>query len=131
MMFRNIVFSLFFILPLNLFGEGDDFDTLSIKPIGVDYSKYPGTDKLFIVGECEGMEGNQVVVFQNRPSFDFFENNEAYKAEQKELENAIWAEILDNDSEPIVVKGRWHQYNDRKVFLSHQILQLNKNKLLN
>ena len=131
MMFRNIVFSLFFILPLNLFGEGDDFDTLSIKPIGVDYSKYPGTDKLFIVGECEGMEGNQVVVFQNRPSFDFFENNEAYKAEQKELENAIWAEILDNDSEPIVVKGRWHQYSDRKVFLCHQILQLNKNKPLN
>ena len=130
-MFRNIVFSLLFILPLNLFGEGDGFDTLSIMPIGVDYSKYPGTDKLFIVGECEGMEGNQIVVFQNRPSFDFFENNETYKAEQKELENAIWAEILDKDSEPIVVKGRWHQYNDRKVFLCHQILQLNKNKLLN
>jgi len=130
-MFRNIVFSLLFILPLSLFGEGDDFDTLSITPIGVDYSKYPGTDKLFMVGECEGMEGNQVVIFQNRPAFDFFENNEAYKVEQKELENAIWVEILDNDSEAIVVKGRWHQYNDRKVFISHQILKLNGISLLN
>ena len=130
-MFRNIVFSLLFVLPLSLFGEDDDFDTLSIIPIGVDYSKYAGTDKLYMVGECEGMEGTQVVIFQNRPSFDFFYNNETYQAEQKELEKAIWAEILDNDSESIVVKGRWHQYNDRRVFLCHQILKLNKKTFMN
>ncbi len=131
MMFRNILFSMLFIFPLSLFGEDDDFDTLSIKPIGADYSKYPGTDKLYIVGECEGMEGNQIVIFQNRPCFDFFENNETYQEEQKELEKAIWVEILDNDSEPIVVKGRWHQYNDRTVFLCHQILKLNKKMVIN
>jgi hypothetical protein len=130
-MFRNIIFSLLFILPLSLYGENDEFDTLSIKPIGVDYSKYSGNDKLYIVGECDGMEGNQIVVFQNRPSFDFFENDEAYKEEQKELEQAIWAEILDHDAEPIMVKGRWHQYNDKMVFLCHEILKMNKKAILN
>lgn len=130
-MYRNIIFSLVFLLPLSLFGGDEDFDTLSIKPIGVDYSKYPGNDKLYMVGECNDMEGNQIVVFQNRPSFDFFENNEAYQEEQKELEQAIWDEILDNDSEPIVVKGRWHQYNDKMVFLCHEILKINKKTLLN
>jgi hypothetical protein len=124
-MFRNILFALCFVLPLSLFGEDDDFDTLSIKPIGVDYSIYPGIDKLYIVGECEGMEGNQIVVFQNRPSFDFFEDNETYEAEQKELEKAIWEVIHDKDAEPIELKGVWHQYNERMVFLCHQILKLN------
>ena len=126
MMLRNILFSFLFIIPLSLIGGNNDFDTLSIKPIGVDYSKYPGTDKLYIVGECDGMEGNQIVIFQNRPSFDFFENNETYKEEQKELETAVWAEILDNDSEAIVVKGRWHKYNEKMVFLCHQILKINE-----
>ena len=130
-MFRNILFALFFVLPLSLFGEDDDLDTLCIKPIGVDYSVYPGTDKLYMVGECDGMEGNQIVVFQNRPSFDFFEDNETYEAEQKELEKAIWDEILDNDSEPIELKGKWHKYNERMVFLCHQILKLNNIPPLN
>jgi len=112
--------------PIMLFGSDDEFDTLSITPIGVDYSKYQGMNKLYIVGECEGMEGTQVVIFQNRPSFDFFDNDEAYVDEQKELEKAIWEEILDQDQEPIVVKGRWHQYNDRMVFLCHRIIQMNK-----
>lgn len=129
-MYRNIIFSLLFMLPLSLFGEDDDFDTLSIKPIGVDYSKYSGNDKLYMVGECDGMEGNQIVVFQNRPSFDFFENNEAYKEEQKELEKAIWTEILDHDTESIVVKGRWHKYNEKMVFLCHQILKMNKETII-
>lgn len=124
-MVRNIVVALFFIIPLNLFGETDEFDTISVKPIGVNYSKYSGVDKLYLVGECDGKKGNQIIVFQNRPSFDFFENNEAYKAEQKDLEQAIWAEILDNDSEPIIVKGIWHEYNERMVFLCHQILKMN------
>ncbi len=115
-----------FALPATLFGESDKLDTISIKPIGLDYSKYAGTDKLFIVGECEGMEGNQIVIFQNRPSFEFFNNDEVYKAEQKELEQAIWKEILDNDDEPIILTGRWHQYNGRKVFLSQQILKINE-----
>lgn len=130
-MLRNLILLLVFILPLSVFGENDSYDTLSIRPIGVDYSKYPGTDKLYIVGECEGMAGNQIVIFQNRPSFDFFENNQNYSTEQIELEKAIWSEILDSDSEPIVVKGRWHKYNDRMVFLCHQILSLNKNQILN
>lgn len=112
-------------LPSVLFGVDDPYDTLSIRPIGVNYSKYAGTDKLYIVGECDGLEGNQIVVFQNRPSFEYFENNETFNTEQKALENAIWDEILDNDNEQIVVIGRWHQYNDRMVFLSHQILKLN------
>lgn len=124
-MFRNIFFSAVLLIPINLLAGGN-FDTLEIKPLGLDYSKYSGTDKLYIVGECEGMTGNQIVVFQNRPSFDYFVANESFKEEQKELEKALWAEILDKDSEPIVVKGRWHEYNGRMVFLSHQILQLNK-----
>jgi hypothetical protein len=112
--------------PAMLFGSDDDFDTLSIKPIGVDYSKYQGMNKLYIVGECDGMTGNQIVIFQNRPSFDFFDSDEAYVDEQKELEKAIWEEILDHDAEPIVIKGRWHQYNDRMVFLCHRIVRMNK-----
>jgi len=118
---------LLLLIPTMLFGEDDPYDTISIKPLGVNYSKYQGTNKLYIVGECDGMEGNQIVVFQNRPSFEYFEDNETFKVEQKELEDAIWVEILDNDVEPIVVKGRWHQYNDRMVFLCHQILKLNDN----
>ena len=125
-MFRNLMLIFLISLPISLIGGGDEYDTLSIKPIGVDYSKYTGTNKLFMVGECEGMKGNQIVVFQNRPAFDFFEKNEIYKDEQKELEKAIWVEILDNDTEPIVVKGKWHEYNDRMVFLCHQILKMNK-----
>lgn len=127
-MLRNIFLSILFILPLSLFAENDEYDTLFIKPIGVDYSKYPGTNKLYVVGECEGMPGNQVVVFQNRPSFDYFESNHTYQEEQRELEKEIWLEILDKDDEPIVVKGRWHRYKDRMVFLSHQILKLNTTK---
>ena len=125
MLLRNIFFSILISLPISLFGETDEYDTLSIKPIGVDFSKYPGNDKMYIVGECEGMVGNQIVIFQNRPSFDFFEKNETYKEEQKELEKAIWEEILDNDEESIVLKGKWHNYNDRVVFLCHQILKMN------
>lgn len=130
-MLRNLLLSVLIALPFTLLGENDEYDTLSIIPIGVDYSKYSGTNKLFIVGECKGMHGNQIVVFQNRPAFDFFEINETYKDEQKELEKAIWKEILDNDSEPIVIKGKWHEYNDRMIFLSHQILKMNKNDHLN
>lgn len=129
-MLKNVFLILFIAIPMSLFGENDDFDTLSIKPIGIDYSKYPGNDKMYIVGECEGMEGNQIVIFQNRPTFDFFENSDTYKVEQKELEKAIWGEILDHDSEPILVKGKWHQYNDRRVFLCHQILKIDKKPLL-
>jgi hypothetical protein len=117
--------------PFLLFGETDEYDTLSIKPIGVDYSKYTGVDKLYIVGECEGMEGNQIVIFQNRPCFDFFEKDETYRDEQKELEKALWEEILDNDEEKIVVKGKWHKYNNRAAFLCHQILKMNKKPLIN
>ena len=130
-MLRNIFMSILIAYPFLLFGETEEFDTLSIKPIGVDYSKYTGVDKLYIVGECEGMKGNQIVIFQNRPSFDFFEKDEIYKDEQKELEKALWEEILDNDEEKIVVKGKWHNYNNRYVFLCHQILQLNKKALIN
>ena len=130
-MFRNFLLAVLFVLPISLFGEVDDYDTLSIKPIGVDYSKYPGTDKLYMVGECEGLEGNQVVVFQNRPSFDFFEKNDTYQQEQRELEKEIWNEILDNDSEPIIVKGKWHEYNNKMVFLCHQILKMNKTSQIN
>lgn len=125
MMLRNTFLALFVALPFSLFGE-DVYDTLSIKPIGIDYSKYPGNDKMYMVGECAGLEGNQIVIFQNRPTFEFFEKNDSYSDEQKELENAIWAEILDNDSESIVVMGKWHEYDDRMVFLCHQILKMNK-----
>lgn len=130
-MLRSILLSLLIALPITLLGEDDEYDTLSIKPIGVDYSKYSGTDKLFMVGECDGKKGNQIVIFQNRPSFDFFEKDDTYKEEQKELENAIWAEILDNDTEPMVIKGKWHEYNDRMVFLCHQILKMDKNPIVN
>lgn len=130
-MYKNIFLSLLIFIPLNLLGENEDYDTLSINPIGVDYSKYAGVDKLFMVGECEGMAGNQVVIFQNRPSFDFFENNQTYRDEQKELEKAIWDVILDSHAAPIVVKGHWHQYNNRMVFLCHQILTIGKQKELN
>lgn len=130
-MIRFVFLFLLFVVPVSLFGGDNELDTLSIKPIGVDYSKYPGNNKMFIVGECEGMEGNQIVIFQNRPTFDFFEKDETYHAEQKELEKAIWDEILDHDSEPIVVEGRWHEYNDRKVFLCHKILEFNKKQFLN
>ena len=114
-----------------IFGEdNNESDTITVRPIGVDYSKYAGTNKLFMVGECEGMSGNQVVIFQNRPSFDFFENDETYNSEQKELETAIWSEILDEDAEPMILKGRWHKYQDRTVFLCHRIIQINKNQPL-
>ena len=129
-MLKNVFFVLLIALPISLFGENNNFDTLSIKPIGIDYSKYPGNNKMYMVGECEGMVGNQIVIFQNRPAFDFFESNDTYEVEQKELEKAIWGEILDHDSEPILVKGKWHQYNDRMVFLCHQILKMNKRPLL-
>lgn len=129
-MLRTIVASIILILPISLFGETDEYDTIFIKPIGVDYSKYPGNDKMYIVGECEGMEGNQIVIFQSRPCFDFFEKNESYKLEQQELEKAIWAEILDKDEESIMVKGKWHKYNNRNVFLCHQILKMNKEPLI-
>lgn len=125
-MLKNIILSILITLPLTLLGGDDEFDTLSIKPIGVDYSKYSGTNKLFMVGECKGLKGNQIVVFQNRPSFDFFEENQTYKEEQAELEKAIWAEILDNDNEAIIVKGKWHEYNERMIFLCHQIVKINK-----
>jgi len=125
-MLKNIILSILITLPLTLLGGDDEFDTLSIKPIGVDYSKYSGTNKLFMVGECKGLKGNQIVVFQNRPSFDFFEENQTYKEEQAELEKAIWAEILDNDNEAIIVKGKWHEYNERMIFLCHQIVKMNK-----
>jgi hypothetical protein len=114
------------LFPISLMGNDQKYDTLTIKPIGVEYSKYPGINKLYIVGKCEGMDGNQIVVFQNRPSFDYFESDEAYKSEQSELEKAMWAEILDQKADPIIVKGRWHEYNDRMVFLCHQIIKMNK-----
>ena len=125
-MVRLFVVVAILVFPLSLMGNDVKYDTLTIKPIGVEYSKYPGINKLYIVGKCEGMEGNQIVVFQNRPSFDYFESDEAYKSEQSELEMAIWAEILDLKANPIIVKGRWHQYNDRMVFLCHQIIKMNK-----
>ena len=130
-MFRNFLLILLISLPLSLFGGEDDYDTISVKPIGVDYSKYSGTNKLFMVGECSGMKGNQIVVFQNRPAFDYFEKNETYLEEQKELEKAIWEEILDKDAEPMIVKGKWHEYNNRMIFLCHQILKMNKSKIVN
>lgn len=130
-MLRIIFAATLIAFPFLLFGESDEYDTLSIKPIGVDYSKYTGVDKLYIVGECDGLEGNQIVIFQNRPSFDFFEKDDTYRDEQKELEKALWKEILDNDEEKIVVKGKWHHYNNRLVFLCHQILKMNKEPLIN
>ena len=130
-MAKVILFFIILLSPIVLLGEDDEFDTLSIKPIGLDYSKYSGIDKMYIVGECEGLEGNQIVIFQNRPAFDFFQKNDDYQVEQKELEKAIWAEILDHDAESIVVKGKWHAYNDRMVFLCHQILKMNKAQSVN
>ena len=123
-----ILITAFAFAPIVLPGEDDEMDTICVKPIGVDYSKYAGTDKLYMVGECEGMKGNQVVIFQNRPSFDFFDDDKAYMDEQKALEQAIWSEINDDDDEPITIEGRWHQYNGRKVFLSHKILKINTRK---
>jgi hypothetical protein len=126
-MMRYILFSVIFLFPfVSNAEEKNDTLTLTIRPIGVDYSKYSGTNKLFMVGECKGLSGNQVVVFQNRPSFDYFENDQTYKNEQKELESAIWSEILDKDDEPMILKGRWHKYQDRMVFLCHKIVQLNR-----
>ena len=118
--------TLLILMPTVLFGIDDEYDTISIKPIGLNYSKYQGVNKLYVVGECEGMTGNQVVIFQNRPSFDFFNDDQEYSDEQKELEKALWQEILDKDAKPIVVMGRWHRYNDKMVFLCHQILHMNK-----
>lgn len=106
-------------------GNDEEYETLAIKPIGVDYSKYQGINKLYMVGECEGMPGNQIVIFQNRPSFDYFENDTTYIEEQRELEKALWQKILKHDNDPILVKGRWHRYNDRMVFLCHQIIRMN------
>lgn len=126
-MTKILISVVFILIPISMFGgDKNEYDTIKIKPIGVDYSKYSGTDKLFMVGECEGRKGNQVVIFQNRPSFDFFDNDESYKEEQKELEQAIWNVILDQDAEPMVIRGRWHQYQDRTVFLCNQILKINK-----
>lgn len=122
--------TLLILMPTVLFGIDDDYDTISIKPIGLNYSKYHGVNKLYVVGECEGMTGNQVVIFQNRPSFDFFNDDQEYADEQKELEKVLWQEILDKDAKPIVVRGRWHQYNDKMVFLCHQILHMNKHNEL-
>jgi hypothetical protein len=129
-MVRVLLVSVLLLGSFMSFAVEGEYETISVKPIGVDYSKYSGIDKLYMVGECAGMTGNQIVVFQNRPSFDFFENDETYCDEQKELEQAIWSEILDCDSEAIVVKGRWHQYNERMVFLCHQILKLNEQQPL-
>jgi hypothetical protein len=123
---RIISITLLLLAPIVLFGIDDEYDTISIKPIGLNYSKYQGVNKLYVVGECEGMTGNQVVIFQNRPSFDFFNDDKEYADEQKELEKALWQEILDKEAEPIVVMGRWHRYNDKMVFLCHQILHMNK-----
>ncbi len=120
------IFLLIFATVAVALGGDDEYDTLSIKPIGVDYSKYQGINKLYLVGECEGMQGNQIVIFQNRPSFDYFENDQEYIDEQKELEKALWQKILNHDDDPIILKGRWHRFNDRMVFLCHQIVQLNK-----
>ncbi len=127
-MTRSKIFAaiLLILVPSVLFGNDEENDTLSIKPIGLNYSKYHGVNKLYMVGACEGMTGNQVVIFQNRPSFDFFNDDQEYTDEQKELEKALWQEILDKDAKPIVVRGRWHQYNDKMVFVCHQILQMNK-----
>jgi hypothetical protein len=125
-LYKLISVSLLLLMPTVLFGNDDDYDTISIKPIGLNYSKYQGVNKLYVVGECEGMVGNQVVIFQNRPSFDFFNDDQEYSDEQKELEKVLWQEILDKDAKPIVVRGRWHRYNDKMVFLCHQILHLNK-----
>ena len=127
---RRFLFIVVFALsPMLIAAENsNDMDTITIRPIGVDYSKYSGVNKLFMVGECMGKQGNQVVIFQNRPSFDYFENDHTYKEEQKELEQAIWSEILDQDNEPMILKGRWHKYQDRKVFLCHQILQINRDR---
>lgn len=127
MTFTKIIsITLLLLAPIVLFGIDDEYDTISIKPIGLNYSKYQGVNKLYVVGECEGMTGNQVVIFQNRPSFDFFNDDKEYADEQKELEKALWQEILDKEAEPIVVMGRWHRYNDKMVFLCHQILHMNK-----
>jgi hypothetical protein len=123
---RILTAILLIFVPAVLFGTDDGYDTISIKPIGLDYSKYHGINKLYVVGECEGMTGNQVVIFQNRPSFDFFNDDQEYSEEQKELEKALWLEILDKDAKPIVVMGRWHRYNDKMVFVCHQILRMNK-----
>ncbi len=125
-LYKLISVSLLLLMPTVLFGIDDDYDTISIKPIGLNYSKYQGVNKLYVVGECEGMTGNQVVIFQNRPSFDFFNDDQEYSDEQKELEKVLWQEILDKDAKPIIVRGRWHRYNDKMVFLCHQILHLNK-----
>lgn len=128
---RTFIAALFILIPISIFGgDRTEDDTLKIRPIGLDYSKYSGTNKLFMVGECEGLTGNQIVIFQNRPSFDFFENDETYKDEQKELEQAIWKLILDQDAEPMVLKGRWHEYQDRTVFLCHKILKIDKTEQL-
>ena len=124
---KILVIALVLLVSFTVQGNDNGYDTLAIKPIGLSYSKYNGTDKLYVVGEVAGMTGNQVVVFQNRPSFEYFEKNDEYLLEQKQLEDAIWEEILDGDDEAIIVTGRWHKYNDRMVFLSHQILQINKN----
>jgi hypothetical protein len=121
-----LALSLFlFAFPLMAIDPQDD--TISIKPIGVDYSKYAGTNKLFMVGECEGMEGNQIVVFQSQPSFEYFEKNEDYAGRQKKLEEAIWREILDNDAEEIVIRGRWHMMNERRIFLANEVIRINQN----
>ena len=79
-----------------------------------------------MVGQCDGMTGNQVVVFQNRPAFEYFESNQEFIDEQKELEKAIWSQILDEESGSLELKGRWHKYNDRMIFLCHQILKIGK-----
>ena len=128
-MLRYIFLVVFIASPGLMFGVDDRSDTLTIKPIGVDYSKYSGNNKLYIVGECEGMKGNQIVVFQNRPSFDFFENDETYKEEQKVLEKEIWNVILEKDS--MIVKGVWHEYHDRRVFLCHKIIKMKKPAQIN
>jgi hypothetical protein len=128
-MSRFLLSMVFVLVPMVIFGGDNEYDTINIKPIGVDYSKYSGTNKLFMVGECDGKPGNQIVIFQNRPSFDYFENDEAYLSEQKELEKAIWKEILDHDMEPMLLKGRWHRYQDRVVFLCHQILKMDQEKI--
>ena len=123
-MFKSAFLILLAVSPILSFGKDTNSDTLTIKPIGVDYSRYPGNHKLYIVGECDGMNGNQIVVFQNRPSFAFFESNETYTEEQKELEKAIWQMIHDNET--MQVQGKWHTYNNRMIFLCHRILKMKK-----
>jgi hypothetical protein len=62
-MVRGLLVSVLLLGSLMSFAVEGEYETISVKPIGVDYSKYSGIDKLYMVGECAGMTGNQIVVF--------------------------------------------------------------------